>query len=86
MSAENSFKNIVIIGGGYAGIEAFLQLSNKNLKGLNLILVSQNNYFYHNVAAPRALVESSVVSDICVPFDRIIKEKNQKFIHGKLFF
>ncbi len=82
MSSEIGGKNIVIVGGGYAGYEAFIQISEKKLKDTNVILVSKSDFFFHNVATPRTLVQSSLISDICIPFNKIIKEKHQKFIHG----
>jgi NADH dehydrogenase FAD-containing subunit len=82
MSSEIVGKNIVIVGGGYAGYESFTGLSKKKLKDTNVILVSKSDFFFHNVATPRTLVQSSIISDICIPFNKIIKEKHQKFIHG----
>ena len=79
-------KIIAIIGGGYAGMEAYFQITDKKLKDTNIILISKSNFFYHNVASPRALVESKISSEICIPLDRIVKEKNQRFIHGELCF
>jgi len=78
-------KNIVILGGGYAGVESFTQLSDKKLNDINIILISKSNFFYHNVAAPRTLVQSNLASDICIPFDNIVKGENQQFIHGITF-
>lgn len=76
-------KNIVILGGGYGGIESFTQIADKKLNDVNLILISKSNFFYHNVASPRTLVQSSLTPDICIPFDNFVKGKNQQFIHGK---
>ena len=84
MSSENVEKNVVIVGGGYAGYETFTALSSKKIKSTNIILISQSDFFYHNVAAPRTLTQSSLISDICIPFNKIIKYKHQKFIHGKV--
>lgn len=85
MSNEIAAKNVVIIGGGYAGYETFTALSGKSLNGANIVLISQSDFFYHNIASPRTLTQSSLISDICIPFNKIIKQKNQKFIHGKFF-
>jgi len=76
-------KNIVIVGGGYAGLEAFIQISQKKLRDVNLILISKSNFFYHNVASPRTLVQSSITESICIPFDNLCKGANKEFIHGK---
>ena len=76
-------KNLVIVGGGYGGCEAYMSACKRNLNGLQIILISKSNYFYHNVASPRCLVQSSVISDICMSFDNFIKGPNSSFIHGK---
>ena len=75
-------KNIVILGGGYAGLESLLALSKKDLNGACIILISKANFLYHNVATPRALVENKLSSDICIPFDNLVDGINKKFIHG----
>lgn len=77
-------KNILIVGGGYGGIEAFLELSKRNLTNINICLISKTNFLYHNVASPRTLVEKELADDICIPFDRLIKKSNEQFINGKV--
>lgn len=79
-------RNIVIVGGGYGGFETFLNLSKKPFRDPNvkLILISKSNYFYHNIAAPRSLVDESLIPKICVPFDRILTKDYQQFIHGNV--
>ena len=43
MSPElnNKNKNIVIVGGGYAGVAAYTELNKKNLSNTNIILISK---------------------------------------------
>lgn len=84
--SEGSSRNIVIVGGGYGGFETYLNLSKKSFKDTNvkLILISKSNYFYHNVAAPRSLVDESLIPKICVLFDRIFTQDYQQFIHGNV--
>ncbi len=83
---EEMARNIVIVGGGYAGLEMYLNLSKVVYKdpSVKLILISQLNYFYHHIASVRSLVEEEIISNICIPFDRIFTKDNQRFIHGKV--
>ena len=83
---SNETKNIVIIGGGYAGVEALVQLSAKKLNKMCIVLISKSNFFYHNVASPRTLVQSGLNESICIPFDNVVNGKNNQFIHGMFFY
>ena len=58
--------NIVIIGGGYGGFALLDELHKKRLNdsNINIILISKTDYFFHNVASPRALVDESVISKV----------------------
>jgi NADH dehydrogenase FAD-containing subunit len=77
-------KTVLIIGGGYAGLSLVSELNKKKIRNLNIILISKADYFYHNVASPRTIVDDKIISDIALPFDNIIKGENKKFIHGKV--
>jgi NADH dehydrogenase FAD-containing subunit len=77
-------KTVLIIGGGYAGLSLVSELNKKKIRNLNIILISRTDYFYHNVASPRTIVDDKIISDIALPFDNIIKGENKKFIHGKV--
>ena len=79
-------KNIVIIGGGYAGVEALMQLSAKKLNQMCIVLISKSNFFYHNLASPRTLVQNGLNESICIPFDNVVNGKDKKFIHGNYIF
>jgi NADH dehydrogenase FAD-containing subunit len=77
-------KTIVVVGGGYAGVAVLDELHKKRQTNVNVILISRNNYFFHNVGSPRALVEEASISKICIPFDMKMKQTGAKFIHGKV--
>jgi apoptosis-inducing factor 2 len=77
-------KEIVIIGSGYAGVETYKQLDKKKLNNVNITLISKTNYFYHNVASPRAIVDTKIAEDICLKLDRIIKGNDRQFILGSV--
>lgn len=81
--ADKLNKSIVIVGGGYGGIETFLELSKRNLNDTNIYLISMTEFFYHNVASPRTLVQADLANDICVPFDKLCKKSNETFINGR---
>jgi len=78
--------NIVIIGGGYAGTAVYLELAKRKFKNpdTRIILISQTNFLYHNVAAPRALVQQGLASQICIPLDRLVNAEKSAFVHGKI--
>ena len=83
--AESSVrKEIVIIGSGYGGIELYKELDKLKLNNVNITLVSKTNYFYHNIASLRAIVETNVAEDICLKLDRLIKCNNRQFIHAEV--
>jgi NADH dehydrogenase FAD-containing subunit len=75
---------IVIIGSGYAGVETFKELDKKHLSNVKITLLSKTNYFYHNVASPRAICDINLAEDICLRLDKIIKGENRQFIHGSV--
>jgi NADH dehydrogenase FAD-containing subunit len=63
---------VVILGGGYAGVAV--------LKGLlgkveSLTLIEKSDRFYHNIGAPRALVQAGVENTIVLPYDRVLQGK-----------
>ena len=81
---DDSNLEVVIIGSGYAGVETFKELDKKHLSNVKLTLLSKTNYFYHNVASPRAICEANLADDICLRLDKIVKGKNRQFIHGSV--
>ena len=80
----DSKKTVVIIGGGYAGTNLVVELNKKKIRNLNIVMISKANYFYHNVASPRTIVDDKIISDIALPFDNLMKGENKNFIHGKV--
>lgn len=79
-----SEKHIVIVGSGYAGIHVLTDLESKNLRNTRITLISKTNFFYHNVATPRCLIDESVISRICMPMDNLLRGPNKSFIHGRV--
>lgn len=77
-------RNIIIIGGGYGGVDTYLNLLKQKLNDPNIriILISNTDYFYHNIASPRAVIDKNIIPEISIPFDKIFTKKQTQFIHG----
>jgi apoptosis-inducing factor 2 len=61
--------SIAIIGGGYAGSLLARELD----AHLDVTLIEPRDAFIHNVAAMRAVVEPSLVDQIVLPYDKLLK-------------
>jgi NADH dehydrogenase FAD-containing subunit len=71
-SRENSEKKpvVLIIGGGYGGVQCARQLDKTGQ--FFVVLIDRKSYFFHNVAALRASVEQDFARRILVPYDRLL--------------
>jgi apoptosis-inducing factor 2 len=59
---------VVVVGGGYAGVNAAKALDDV----ADVVLVEPKDAFMHNVAALRALVDPSWLPRIYLPYDRLL--------------
>ncbi|WP_441001060.1 NAD(P)/FAD-dependent oxidoreductase [Fodinibius sp. SL11] len=76
-------KEIIIIGGGFAGVNLAKQLSNK--KGFHVTLVDKNNYNYFPPLLYQVATGMLEVSSISTPFRTIFKDvDNVSFRMGEL--
>lgn len=76
-------KKIVIIGGGFAGINLAKELGNK--KGLQVTLVDKNNYNFFTPLLYQVSTGMLDVSSITIPFRTLFKKKgNLRYRLGKL--
>ena len=76
-------KKIVIIGGGFAGINLAKHLGNK--KGLQVTLVDKNNYNFFTPLLYQVSTGMLDVSSITIPFRTLFKKKeNLRYRLGKL--
>lgn len=76
-------KKIVIIGGGFAGINLAKKLGGK--KGVQVTLVDKNNYNFFPPLLYQVSTGMLDVSSISIPFRTLLKgEKNLKFRLGEL--
>ena len=76
-------KEIVIIGGGFAGINLAKRLANKN--GIHVTLVDKNNYNFFPPLLYQVATGFLEVSNICYPFRKLFHYKrNISFRLGEL--
>lgn len=75
---ELATRKVLIIGGGYAGIQAASELEKA---GVPFTLVDPKEYFHHCVGALRAAVQPEYVAKIAIPFRNAFREK---FVQGKV--
>ncbi|KAI9028120.1 hypothetical protein CLU79DRAFT_737843 [Phycomyces nitens] len=77
-------KNIVIVGGGYAGIKmasALESLVEKTDEKYTILLVEKKSHFYHAVGGPRSVVDE-IDEKILVPYTNLFKNKHNKVIQA----
>jgi NADH dehydrogenase FAD-containing subunit len=75
--------NIVIIGGGYAGLAAAQKLSSKLSKSYQILLIERKSHFYHSIGGLRAVVEEGFEKKVVIPYDHIFDKNGEgKIIHG----
>lgn len=84
MSKEKS-KQVVIIGGSYAGILALKTLLKSSPIELNITLISPNDSGYFNAAAPRLLIEPESIEKTIFPIKPTIEKLTSGTIHTAKF-
>lgn len=65
-------KNIVVIGGGYAGADLAKRLDQSVGSNYRVILIEKKSHFYHNIASLRAAVED-IDDRIFIPYSGLFK-------------
>jgi len=81
--------NIVIIGASYSGLPAAHYLLKHAPESWTITLINPSTNFYFNPAAPRALVEQSILGknngDLFIPFLPKLEKHGSRFafLHGK---
>lgn len=63
-------KNIIIVGGGFGGIRAALDLARAKLPGVKVVLVSDKPHFEYQPALYRVMTGKSPL-EVCVPLQEI---------------
>ncbi|CAG8577876.1 7923_t:CDS:2 [Acaulospora morrowiae] len=73
--------NVVILGGGYAGIAIATKLEAALHKTHQILLIERKTHFYHAVAGPRAVTIEGFEEKIMIPYDHMFKFDG-KVIHA----
>jgi len=64
-----SKKIVIVVGGGYGGIQVARGLDSK----FNVILIDRKNYFLHNVGMLRALTVPGWVDGVLIPYNNLLQ-------------
>ncbi|MEK7575749.1 MAG: FAD-dependent oxidoreductase [Patescibacteria group bacterium] len=70
-----NYKKIVIVGGGFGGIRAALNLTEKQLPNTKIILISDKSHFEYHPALYRVITGRSPL-EVCIPLREIFIGKN----------
>jgi NADH dehydrogenase len=75
---------VVILGGGYAGIQAIRELANR--KNIEITLIDQNNYHYLQTEVYDFIANKSNLSDITIDLNSLLQgiDKNLVFFNAKV--
>ena len=73
---------VVIVGGGYAGINAAINLEKSLPKDSQIVLVEAKDYFYHNVGTVRAAVSKDFIKQVTIPYDKLFKKSENKVLQA----
>ena len=65
-----SKKNIVIVGGGYAGVGVINNLEGK-VPDHRIVLVEKQDFMYVRLAAARASSSEDISDRVLVPYDKL---------------
>jgi NADH:ubiquinone reductase (H+-translocating) len=68
-----SKKNIVIIGGGYAGVSVINSMEGLLPSTHRIVLVEQQDFMYLRLAAARASASEDIAERVLVPYDKLFK-------------
>ncbi len=70
MPETNTKHKVVIVGGGFGGIRAALELAKKRIPDLTLTLITNKPHFEYNPALYRYVTGSSAI-EVCIPLPEI---------------
>ena len=66
-----SKKNVVVLGGGYAGIATINKLKGALPRIYRIVLVEKQEFMYARIAALRAATSEDIAEDALIPYDRL---------------
>ena len=70
-------KNVVIVGGGYAGIGVINSLDGKLPQDYRIVLVEKQDFMFLKLAGARAAASEDITNDILLPYNRLFKNEDQ---------
>jgi NADH:ubiquinone reductase (H+-translocating) len=76
-------KRVVIVGGGFGGIQTALELAKKGIPGLKITLISDKPHFEYHATLYRILSGRSPMQ-VCIPITDIIDLKKVEFIKDRI--
>lgn len=79
---ETSQKRVVVVGGGFAGVNLLLNLIGD--KSYHITLIDRNNYNYFPPLVYQVSTSFLEPSSICYPFRKLFRDKNLNFRLGEL--
>lgn len=66
-------QKIIVLGGGFAGIETARNLAKKNLSDVSITLISNKSYFEYYPALYRVVTGASPI-EVCVPLEEMLPD------------
>ena len=72
---------VLIVGGGFAGVQAARDLAQKNIKGLKVTLLSNKSYFEYYPALYRVVTGASPI-EVCVPLSDMVPKNVEIVLDG----
>jgi NADH dehydrogenase FAD-containing subunit len=66
-------KNIVVVGGGYAGVSVINKLDGVLPSTHRIVLIEQQDFMYARLGAARASASEDIAEQVLVPYDKLFK-------------
>jgi len=76
-------KRVVIVGGGFGGISAALELEKKRIPNLKIVLVSDRSHFEYTPALYRVVTGRSPL-EVCIPLREIFEGKEVEVLEDTI--
>lgn len=76
---QSAVKKVIILGGGFGGIRTALDLANKKIPGIKVILISDKPHFEYHPALYRIVGGHSPL-EVCIPLRDIFEGKNTEVL------
>jgi NADH dehydrogenase FAD-containing subunit len=80
-----SQKNVVIVGGGYAGINSVHAIEKILPKTHRIVLVDEQDFMNSRIGAARASTAEDLSEEILIPYDKLFKSDDLGvFVHASV--